>query len=278
MSGRPLVNLLVERELVPDARLARSLIMQGRVLVNGQQETAVGKRVPEDSAITLKDEEIPYVSRGALKLCNCLEALGEDAPLLAGSVCLDVGSGSGGFTQVMLERGAARVYAVDVGRTIKDAKLRNDPRLVLLEGVNARDLDARLVPEPVDFFTVDVSFISGASLLSSIRPLCTGDASGLFLVKPQFERGLDAADEKSGAFAGGVVRSRELLVRTLNRVHSQTVASELVVKRVLTAEPCGARGNYEFFFLLALKGNTMSGSDFARRVDSLVELLELAQQ
>ncbi|OPX21371.1 MAG: hypothetical protein B1H03_06695, partial [Planctomycetales bacterium 4484_113] len=94
-----------------DPRTARSLIMQGRVLVDGKRQTAAGKRIPDDSAITLQEAEIPYVSRGAVKLHNCLEVLGEDAPQLAGAVCLDVGSGSGGFTQVLLERGADRVYA-----------------------------------------------------------------------------------------------------------------------------------------------------------------------
>ena len=275
MSGRPLIELLVERGLATDPRTARSLIMQGRVLVDGKRQTAAGKRIPDDSAITLQEAEIPYVSRGAVKLHNCLEVLGEDAPQLAGAVCLDVGSGSGGFTQVLLERGADRVYAVDVGRSMREAKLRTDPRVILLEGVNARELDSALIPEPVDFFTLDVSFISGASLLRVIRPLCNAEASGLFLAKPQFERQPDPADERSGAFADGVVRSRELLSRTLQRVFALTIASPMVVKRVITAHPRGAHGNYEFFFLLALSGDGMSSNEFVRQVELLVQPLEL---
>ena len=276
MSGRPLVDLLVERGLAADIRLARSLIMQGRVLVNERRETAVGKRVPEDSAITLREEALPYVSRGALKLRHCLEALGADAPALAGAVCLDVGAGSGGFTQVLLEEGAARVFAVDVGRVLKDAKLREDPRVILLEGVNARDLNADLVPQAIDAFTLDVSFISGASLLGGVKPLCSPNACGLFLAKPQFEREPDPADEKTGAFADGVVRSRDLLVRTLVDVHRRVADSGFAVKRVLTAYPRGTRGNYEFFFLLTLAGGRMSKDEFAREVNALLESLPLS--
>lgn len=270
MSGRRLLDLLLSRKLVDDERVARSLIMQGRVLVDGKPVTGPGTAVPEEAGIEIKEPECPYVSRGGLKLKHCLDTLGSDAPNVAGAICLDVGSSTGGFTEVLLEQGAAKVYAVDVGTGLLDGRLRGDERIMLLEGVNARNLNAEHVPEPCGVFTVDVSFISGVSLCPVIVPLLAERAEGLLLLKPQFEREPDEDDERKGWFAGGVVRHPALHRRVLLKAYSQLVGDGFAVRRVLLAQPAGAKGNKEFFLHLKRADTGVSASDFEAMVDRIV--------
>jgi 23S rRNA (cytidine1920-2'-O)/16S rRNA (cytidine1409-2'-O)-methyltransferase len=270
VSRRRLLDLVLSRKLVEDERVARSLIMQGRVLVDGKAVTGLGTAVPEEAEIELKEPECPYVSRGGLKLKHCLDALG-DAPSIAGVICLDVGSSTGGFTEVLLEQGAAKVYAVDVGTGLLDGRLRGDERIVLLEGVNARNLSAENVPEPCGVFTVDVSFISGVALCRIIASLLAERAEGLLLLKPQFEREPNAEDERKGWFTGGVVRHPALHKRVLLKAYSQLVADGFAVKRVLLAQPLGAKGNKEFFLHLKRAAIGLSATDFKSAVGSIVE-------
>jgi 23S rRNA (cytidine1920-2'-O)/16S rRNA (cytidine1409-2'-O)-methyltransferase len=271
VSRRRLLDLLLSRKLIDDERVARSLIMQGRVLVDGEVVTGPGKVVSEAAEVELVEPECPYVSRGALKLKHCLDALGDDAPEIGGAICLDIGSATGGFSEVLLEYGAAKVYAVDVGKGLLDGRLRGDKRIVLLEGVNARHLSAKHVPEPCGIFTVDVSFISGVALCRAVTPLLAERAEGLLLLKPQFERQPDPEDERKGWFANGVVRHPALHKRVLLRAYSQLTADGFGVQRALLAEPAGAKGNREFFLHLSRASPGLPATDFASGIDAILE-------
>lgn len=271
MSRLRLLDLLLSRKLVEDERVARSLIMQGRVLVDGKPVTGPGTAVAEEAEVELVEPECPYVSRGGLKLKNCLDALGDYAPNIAGAICLDIGSSTGGFTEVLLEQGATKVYAVDVGSGLLDGRLRGDKRIVLLECVNARSLNAEHVPEPCGVFTVDVSFISGVGLCRAIAPLLAESAEGLLLLKPQFEREPDAEDERKGWFANGVVRHPALHKRVLLSAYSQLTANAFAVRRALLAQPLGAKGNKEFFLHLKRDVTGLPATDFEAMVDRILE-------
>jgi len=267
---KPLAELLVSSGLVRDRRLAQSLIMQGRVLVNGKPVTGPNSSVCVDAALQLIEERCPYVSRGGLKLKNCLNVLGDSAPPIPGRVCLDIGSSTGGFTEVLLEAGAARVYAVDVGKGLLDGRLRSDPRIVVLEGVNARQLSRQQVPELCEVLTADVSFTSGVRLLPSVLPLLARDAEGLLLLKPQFERTPDPEDERKGWFAAGVVKHPELHRRVLQEAYTRLCGMGLPVAAIVPASPLGARGNQEFFLHLRRSRPGLDALAFQKRVGELL--------
>jgi len=228
-------QLLVERGLAESRERARAYILAGYVKVNGQRVDKAGQAVAADSIIDLT-ERMPYVSRGGLKLAAALDHFRID---VAGRVCLDVGASTGGFTDVLLQRGAARVYAVDVGSGQLDWKLRNDPRVVVREGVNARYLSPELVAERVSLVTGDVSFISMTLILPVLPPLMQEDAELVILVKPQFEVG------KGQVGKGGIVREPELHRQACERVES--AARELgFVTELMESPILGAEGNKEF--------------------------------
>jgi len=188
--------LVVERGLAESREKAQRLVGAGQVRVRGAVASKPGQQVPADSAIEV-DAPPRFVSRGGEKLDHALNFFGLSP---AGRVCLDVGSSTGGFTDCLLQHGAARVFAVDVGRGQLHWRLRNDPRVVVLEKVNARYLSAEQIPEPVDFITVDVSFISLTKVLPAAIQLSRAGAAAVTLIKPQFEAGRDQVGR------GGVVR------------------------------------------------------------------------
>ncbi|MEO5935892.1 MAG: TlyA family RNA methyltransferase, partial [Terriglobales bacterium] len=180
-------KLLVERNLVPSRERAQALILAGRVLVNEQKVSKSGANVEADAPIRLLGDEQPYVSRGGLKLARALEHWQID---LKGKACADIGASTGGFTDCMLQHGAASVFAVDTGYGQFDATLRKDPRVHLLERTNARYLKRDDVPAPVEFLAMDVSFISATLVLPAVlSSLIEGRAEIVVLVKPQFEVG-----------------------------------------------------------------------------------------
>jgi 23S rRNA (cytidine1920-2'-O)/16S rRNA (cytidine1409-2'-O)-methyltransferase len=188
---------LVERGLASSRARAQSLILAGVVRVDGELADKAGKAVAPEARIELVGQDHPWVSRGGVKLAAALDAFGVDP---AGRRCLDVGASTGGFTDVMLSRGAAQVVALDVGRGQLDWRLRQDPRVVVMEGVIARLLAPADVPGPFDLVTVDVSFISLRLVLPALIPVLAADGDLVALIKPQFEAG------RGQVGRGGVVR------------------------------------------------------------------------
>jgi 23S rRNA (cytidine1920-2'-O)/16S rRNA (cytidine1409-2'-O)-methyltransferase len=210
-------KLLVDRGLVASRERARALVMSGAVLVRGQVETKPGTMLAADVEITLKEQDHPYVSRGALKLVKGLDTFHIDP---AGKTCLDIGASTGGFTHVLLERGAAKVYAIDVGYGQLAWSLRQDPRVVVLERENVRNMDVALVPEPCDLAVIDVSFISLTLVLPRVAQLLRPPAGKpiVALVKPQFEVGRESVGK------GGVVRDEAARRGAITKVRDWALA------------------------------------------------------
>ena len=228
-------QLLVERGLAPSREKAQALILAGQVLLNGQRADKAGRAVPNDSRVEVV-EPPRYVGRGGLKLEAALEQFQIQ---VAGKICLDVGSSTGGFTDCLLQHGAARVYAIDVGTGQLDWKLRNDPRVVVHEQVNARFLSAREVPEPISLAVADVSFISVTMILPAIVPLLADDAEMVILVKPQFEL------ERHQVGKGGIIRDPALHREACRRIEESVV--KLGFHTAILPSPIrGAEGNQEF--------------------------------
>lgn len=237
MGGLRLDKALIQRGLVPTRARARDLIVRGAVEVGGAVQTKPGALVAEDAAITLH-ETSDYVSRGALKLDAALDAFGLDP---AGRVGLDVGASTGGFTEVLVKRGAAHVYAVDVGHGQLHARLREDARVTALEGQDARTLSAREVPQPVGAIVADVSFISLEKALPAALALAAPGAWLVALVKPQFEAGRAAVGK------GGLVRDK-----AVRQAQADRIAAWLGglpgwrVVGVIASPIAGGSGNEEF--------------------------------
>jgi 23S rRNA (cytidine1920-2'-O)/16S rRNA (cytidine1409-2'-O)-methyltransferase len=229
--------LLVERGYAQSRERAQSLILAGTVLVKDTPATKAGVSYPEDIEIRLKEADHPYVSRGALKLIGALDAFGIS---VEGKLGLDVGASTGGFTQVLLERGADRVIAIDVGTNQMDWKIRNDPRVTCLEKVNARALTEQHISQKVDIVVIDVSFISLDKIFPSVFPFVADGGDVISLIKPQFEAGKDEVGR------GGIVRSETARKNAVNRVTE--VAKGLGWKRIhLVDSPItGTDGNVEY--------------------------------
>jgi 23S rRNA (cytidine1920-2'-O)/16S rRNA (cytidine1409-2'-O)-methyltransferase len=230
-------RLLVDRGLAESRTRAEALILAGRVRVAGHETVKPGTAVAPDAEVAVSSPEHPWVSRGGVKLEAALAAFGIDPN---GKVCLDVGASTGGFTDVLLAHGAAKVYAVDVGYGQLHAKLRGDPRVVLREKVNARSLSAADVPEPVALLVADVSFISLALILPAAAPLLRLEGEAVLLVKPQFEA------ERGEVGKGGIVRDEAVRARAVARVVAAAEAQGLVSLGVVPSPITGADGNVEF--------------------------------
>ncbi len=228
-------QLLVERGLAASREKAQALILAGQVTVSGQKAQKPGQSVATDAAIDVL-ERMPYVSRGGYKLAGALDAFHID---VAGRTCLDVGASTGGFTDCLLQRGAAKVWAIDVGHGQLDWKLRNDPRVVVREGLNARFLKSEDFPERFDFAVCDASFISATQLIPAIVPLLTPAAAMVILVKPQFEVGRGEVGK------GGIVKEPELHQAACDRVRG--AVEQLGFHTQFVESPIrGAEGNREF--------------------------------
>jgi 23S rRNA (cytidine1920-2'-O)/16S rRNA (cytidine1409-2'-O)-methyltransferase len=234
-------QLLVSRGLAPSRERAQSLIMAGVVLVDGLRAQKSGTPVSEDAEVVVVQPDHPYVGRGGVKLAHALDAFGV---AVTGREALDIGASTGGFTDVLLRRGAPRVVAYDVGHGQLDWTLRNDPRVVVIEKANARTLEVTDLPGPVDIVTVDVSFISLRHILPRVPPLLRPGADVVTLVKPQFEAGRHEVGKK------GVVRDPGVHERVVEEVTQ--AAAEVGLARVgMTESPItGDTGNREFFLHL----------------------------
>src|SRR5437016_2508531 len=237
-------KLLVERGLVPSRQRAQALLLAGKVLVNGQKVEKSGANVDAASEIRLLSADLKYVSRGGLKLEHALEHWKID---VAGKVCLDVGASTGGFTDCLLQHGAARVIAVDTGHGQIDFRLRQDPRVRLLEKTNARYLTREQISESIDFIAMDVSFISATLVLPAVVaaafPQSPSQHSGreiVVLVKPQFEVGREQVGK------GGIVRDEAAQLAAVEKVRQAITGLGFRQTGVIDSPILGAEGNREF--------------------------------
>lgn len=239
--------LLVARSLAESRTRAEALILAGRVKVKGVERPKPGTSVGPDAVIEIEGPEHPWVSRGGVKLAGGLDAFGVDP---TGRCCLDVGASTGGFTDVLLSRGAARVFAIDVGHGQLHARLRSDPRVVLRERVNARLLSRSDVPEACSLLVADVSFISLRLILPAAVPLLSPGADAVLLIKPQFE------SERGEVGRGGIVRDPEVRRRAVERIVGAAAALGLAHRGTIESPITGADGNVELLasFVLGVPG------------------------
>jgi 23S rRNA (cytidine1920-2'-O)/16S rRNA (cytidine1409-2'-O)-methyltransferase len=229
--------LLVERGLAPSRERARALLLAGQVRVSGALADKPGTQIAKDAPIGIVGETLRYASRGGLKLEGALEDFSVAAQ---GKICLDIGSSTGGFTDCLLQHGAARVHAVDVTIDQLDWKLSKDSRVHTIE-INARHLCAKDVGEPVDLVTIDVSFISVAKVLPAVVDAAGPAAEFVILVKPQFEL------QKSAVGKGGIVRDATLRERAVEQVKTAAIQLGLEILGSNPSRVRGAEGNQEFF-------------------------------
>ncbi len=241
MAKQRLDTLMVERGLVSTRERARALVLAGQVTVDGQIVSKAGAPIGPDAVVALVLPEHPYVSRGGVKLAGALDAFGIDP---SGRTALDIGASTGGFTDVLLRRGAARVIALDVGHGQLDWRLRTDPRVIVREHVNARALTADDVPHPVDLVTIDVSFISLRYILPPLPHFLSRSADVVALVKPQFEAGRDEVGKH------GIVSDPLIHEAVIGRVTEAADALGLMRVAMAPASITGATGNQEFFLHL----------------------------
>ncbi len=239
MAKKRLDVLLVERELVESRQRAQALILAGDVQVNGNRVDKAGALVAEDAAITLR-APLQYVGRGGLKLEGALDAFRVDPH---GKTCVDVGASTGGFTDCLLQRGAARVYAIDVGYGQIAWKLRSDPRVVVMDRVNIRHLES--LPEWIDLAVIDVSFISLALVLPVVKRLLAPRGEIVALIKPQFEAG------RAQIGKGGIVRDARVHRAVIEKIAQHATENDLRVRGVCRSPIQGAGGNAEFFIHLS---------------------------
>jgi 23S rRNA (cytidine1920-2'-O)/16S rRNA (cytidine1409-2'-O)-methyltransferase len=244
VSGTRLDVALVARGLAESREKAQALIMAGRVRVDGARADKPGRAVKDQAALEV-DPGPEHVGRGALKLEGALDRFGIDP---TGRIAIDVGASTGGFTEVLLARGAAKVYAVDVGRAQLHERLRADPRVVVMERTNARELSAELVPEPCAIASVDVSFISARKILAPLLAVLADGADAVVLVKPQFEVGRHQVSR------GGLVTDPDLHLSALTDVAADAQATGYGVRGACPSPITGSEGNREFFLHLAKRG------------------------
>ena len=263
-SKKRLDVVMVERGLAESRQKAQAVIMAGQVFVDEQRVDKAGAPVTEARAIEVRGRALPYVSRGGLKLEKAMQLW----PIaLNGAVCADIGASTGGFTDCMLQNGAQKVYAVDVGYNQLDYRLRTHPQVVCMERTNARYLTQEQIPDLLDFFSVDVSFISLNLILPALRPLMKETGEGVCLVKPQFEAGKEKVGKK------GVVRDPEVHLEVLEHFLEHAAHAGFFVKDITFSPIRGPEGNIEYLGYLSVRqGEEYSGDLSALVVASHGEL------
>ncbi len=253
MARQRLDMAITARGLADSRQKAQALIMAGEVYVNGQKQLKSGAPVGEDDQLEVRAKNpLRYVSRGGLKLEKAMSLW----PISLGDkVCADIGASTGGFTDCMLQNGAKLVYAVDVGYNQLDWKLRTHPQVVCMERTNARYLTAEQIPEPLDFFSVDVSFISLSLILPALRPLIREEGQAVCLIKPQFEAGKDKVGKK------GVVRDPAIHLEVLERFLDHAAQAGFTVRDLTFSPIKGPEGNIEYLgYLQAGDGPAYNGA------------------
>jgi 23S rRNA (cytidine1920-2'-O)/16S rRNA (cytidine1409-2'-O)-methyltransferase len=231
-------RLLAERGLAGSRERGQAMILAGQILVNGVKVEKAGAFVPADADIRVLGGQMPYVSRGGIKLEAALREFNVD---VAGATALDIGASTGGFTDCLLQRGAAKVYAVDVGYGQLAWKLRQDPRVVVIERTNIREIDPSLLPEKAGIAVIDVSFISLDKIIPPVIPFLATSATIVALVKPQFEVGKDKVGK------GGIVRDEAARNEAVERVRLFVLKQGFEVKGIIPSPITGQDGNVEFF-------------------------------
>ena len=257
--------LLTERGLAESRQKAQAIIMAGQVFWQGKRMDKAGASVPEDAELEIRGG-LKYVSRGGLKLEKAMETF--DLPDLTGAVAIDAGASTGGFTDCMLQNGAAKVYAVDVGYGQLAWSLRSDPRVVCMERTNVRYLTGEDIPEPLDFGSVDVSFISLRLILPALRTLMKPEGELVCLIKPQFEAGKEKVGKK------GVVRDRSVHREVLEQFLRHTDECGLYVKDLTFSPIRGPEGNIEYLGHLTVREQPPYDGDLAALVEASHARLE----
>ena len=241
MAKERLDVLLVNRGLAASREKAKAIIMSGSVYVDGQKEDKAGQTFPEEANIEVRGSTLKYVSRGGLKLEKAMECFDVS---LSGKICMDVGSSTGGFTDCMLQNGAVKVYAVDVGHGQLDWKLRNDQRVICMEKTNIRYVKPEDIEDRIQFSSIDVSFISLTKVLGPVKELLTDDGEIVCLIKPQFEAGR----EKVGKH--GVVRDASVHKEVSDMVMNYAVSINFEVLNLEFSPVKGPEGNIEYLLHL----------------------------
>ena len=252
--------LLVNRGLAPSREKAKAIIMSGIVYVDNEKEDKAGDTFPDTALIEVRGSTLKYVSRGGLKLEKAMNCFGVE---LKDKVCMDVGSSTGGFTDCMLQNGAVKVYAVDVGHGQLDWKLRNDSRVVCMEKTNIRYVTPKDVADPIEFASIDVSFISLTKVLGAVKELLTDEGEIVCLIKPQFEAGRDKVGKK------GVVRDKAVHLDVIRQV--MDFASHLGFSLLhLDYSPIkGPEGNIEY--LVYIRKEACGGREESVDIQSVVD-------
>lgn len=251
--------LLTERGLCESRRKAQATIMAGLVFVEGQRSDKPGTPVAEDANVEVRGHALRYVSRGGLKLEKAMATF----PItLEGKICADIGASTGGFTDCMLQNGAAKVYAVDVGYGQLDWKLRSDPRVVCLERTNARYLTREVIPEALDFASIDVSFISLKLIFPALYALLRAGGEVACLIKPQFEAGREKVGKK------GVVRDPKVHLEVLENFLTHAKENNFTVLGITYSPIRGPEGNIEYLGYLKKCGGADCIPDLQALVDA----------
>lgn len=237
--------LLVNRNLAPSREKAKAIIMAGIVYVNGQKEDKPGAAFDMTADIQVRGSTLPYVSRGGLKLEKAVDCFGVE---LEGKICMDVGASTGGFTDCMLQNGAKKVYAVDVGHGQLDWKLRNDKRVVCMERTNIRYVTRDDVEDRMDFASIDVSFISLTKVLGPVKELLTESGRIVALIKPQFEAGREKVGKK------GVVREKSTHLEVIQKVMDYGMELGFEILNLEYSPVKGPEGNIEYLIYLQKPG------------------------
>lgn len=245
--------LLVERNLVESREKAKAIIMSGIVFVDGEREDKAGTRFESDVEIEIRGKFLKYVSRGGLKLEKAIDKYDLD---LKGKICMDVGSSTGGFTDCMLQNGAKKVYAIDVGTNQLAWELRNDDRVVVMEQTNARYLQPGDLDDLIEFASIDVSFISLTKILLAVKNLLIDDGEVISLIKPQFEAGRDKVGKK------GVVRDKKTHVQVIKEVSAYSSSIDFDCLDLDYSPITGPNGNIEYLLYLR-KGKTGKGQELS---------------
>ena len=250
-------QLVFDQGLSESRERAKAIIMSGVVYVNGQRADKPGAQVAPDVKIEVRGNTLPYVSRGGFKLEKALKVFPVDP---TGLTCIDCGASTGGFTDVLLQNGAAKVYAVDVGYGQLAWSLRNDPRVISMERTNVRYITSDQIPEPLDLAVMDLSFISVKLILPAVCPLLKDDAAVVCLIKPQFEAGKENVGKK------GVVRDPAVHAQVLRDFTALAASLNLTIRNLTFSPVKGPEGNIEFLAHLSMQ----PGQETLPDIDALV--------